>query len=83
MARIGLRHEDPANPQRIAERTVGYPSLIQFLRDQPLNEPKKDSALVLTVAPLTRAKQRQAVRDDLAGFFCFNTDPRGKCRYVE
>ena len=75
MARIGLRYENSAIPERIAERTGGYPSLIQFLCDQLLNEMKKDRSLVLTATQLTRAEQSQDVRDHLTGFFRFNTGP--------
>lgn len=75
MARIGLRYEDSAIPEHIAQSTGGYPSLIQLLCDQLLNELKKDRSLILTAAHLTRAKQSQAVRNYLAEFFRYNTGP--------
>jgi ligand-binding sensor domain-containing protein len=75
MARLGLRYADTAIPAQIVENTGGYPSLIQFLCDQILEQLKKDRSLVLTADHLAQVEQSQTVRDYLSGFFHFNTGP--------
>jgi AAA domain len=75
MARLGLRYADAAIPAQIVENTGGYPSLIQLLCDQLLEQLKKDRSLVLTADHLAQVEQSQPVRDYLRGFFHFNTGP--------
>ena len=73
MARLGVSYVDEDLPTRIAELTGGYPSLIQFLCDQMLEQLKQTQSLLLTADHLEHVQQSSIVRDYLSGFFRFNT----------
>ena len=75
MERLGLSYESADIPTRIVERAGGYPSLIQFLCHQLIEQLKEDHSLVFTMEHLQRAEGSQIVRDHLGGFFRFNTGP--------
>jgi hypothetical protein len=73
MSRLGVRYEDDAIALRIVEHTGSYPSLIQFICDQMLEQLKREPTLVLTARHLQQVEENQNVRDYLSGFFRFNT----------
>ena len=60
------------------ERAGGYPSLIQFLCHQLIEQLKEDHSLVFTMGHLQRAEHSQVVRDYLGGFFRFDTGPEAQ-----
>jgi type II secretory pathway predicted ATPase ExeA len=75
MLRLGLNYAGEELAERIVSRAGAYPTLIQLLCDQLIEQLKEEHALILTEEHLRKAERSQRVRDYLASFFRFNTGP--------
>lgn len=73
MTRLGLTWAEAELPERLVNRTGGYPNLVQFVCNEILEQLKHSRSLTLGAEHLERVEQSARVRDYLAWSFRINT----------